>query len=104
MSNYYGLNGSNMQRVARQFMTTPELRKASLNHRDTKPVPPLSEYEAYYETLSRVAQKKFNPRMMRRLAIVVREGNRVMQAAKLIGLHPHIGSSRSYVSMPDHLK
>lgn len=74
------------------------------NYRDTKPVPPLAEYKAYEETLPTAQRKAFNPSMVRRIAILLREGETLQGACKLIGLRRNYGKSQAYTLMPDSLK
>jgi hypothetical protein len=81
--------------------------RCQLNHRDTKPVPPLAEYEAWFE--ERWANRKGrgggrhqDPRKWRRVAILRREGYSLAEALRLAGLYQ--SGDAFYKQLPEHLK
>ena len=69
-----------------------------------QPVPPISSYREYEASLPYVQQKNFNPNLVRRVAVLRREGYALQAACKLAGLLRNYGTSKAYVRMPDHLK
>lgn len=69
------------------------------NWRDQRPVPPLSEYEAYAATLD--CRCRIDPVKYRRITILTRNATPLAEAARLAG---YTGVPHGYRKLPEHLR
>jgi hypothetical protein len=67
-------------------------------------VPPLAEYEAYRQTLDSRCRRSYEPAIHRRLTILMRGGETLGSALKLLGRSAAGGIRKTRDKMPDHLK
>lgn len=100
MSSHHGHRNDNMGSCAAMVKPISRGSQYLPDWRDQRPVPPLSDFEAYRDTVDVRARKHIDPVKYRRITIMARNGTPVAEAARMVG---YAATPHGYKKMPEHL-